>query len=69
MKLYKKCKKEFVEAELSSIKVGDIVKLKSDKDNKFIIEPSFITKVNDGNIILQSSKSNYRFDGIRCTLV
>lgn len=67
MRLYKKIKKEFIPIDdLQNVKVGDIVKLKSEKDNKYITDASFVIKVNKNEITLQSSKSNFVFDGSRC---
>ena len=57
VRLYRKEKKEFVLVEdVTSIKVGNIVKVFSEKSNKFINkEPYFVHKIEGSKIQLQQS--------------
>ena len=64
MKLYKKNKKDFVRVDdYSEVKVGTIIKVYSEKSEKFINKiPYFVSSILEDDIILDSDAKKLNFN-------
>ena len=73
MLLYRKSKKDFIKVDdYADIKIGSIVKVYSEKSERFINKmPYFVSAITNENIVLDSNgkKLNYNISSRDLTLV